>query len=112
MKTTQDNHILLNAIAAQLGYALTSLTQYSDKSFQIDGYKEDSNEVIFNSDEDSNNFDINDFGYLTCDEACMHILAFLENKKNPPIVNKPSIADQARARLTKQPTNTDKYTEL
>lgn len=104
MKTTQDIHILLNQIASDMGYQLLSITQYNDKSFQLDGYKEDSNELLYNSDDSIEQIDINDFPYLPVDEAIKMIQEYLAGKrllKEPiePIKKADTLADQARARL-------------
>lgn len=109
MKTTQDNHMLLNQVASMLGYELISLTQYSDKSFQLDAYKADENKLIYSSDDAIDGLDINDFGYLGAAELANMISIFgqIEPKVEIPKV---SIADQARARLNK--STTQDFTEL
>jgi hypothetical protein len=78
MKTTQDHHVLLNQIAAILEYDLLSITQYTDKSFQIDAYKPDDNKTIYNSDEANDNLDINDFCYYSAEDWVAMITSFNE----------------------------------
>lgn len=101
-KTTQDLHIIINQVAVQLGYELISLTQYSDKSFQLDGYKTDANVMLFNSDDVNEAIDINDFGYLGTEEIITKIKEFEEMKKQAEVVPKRDLAAEARARLAAQ----------
>lgn len=64
MKTTQDMHIWMNALASLLGEELISIEQFSDKSFRIISHKDEAVvEILYNSDDAMELIDINDLPY-------------------------------------------------
>lgn len=67
MKSTQDLNVLINQIAGQLGYELLSIEHFVDKSFCIHGYKEETSDIIYSSDEAIDGLDINDVAYFSSD---------------------------------------------
>lgn len=109
MRSTQDQHILLTTIASALNFELVSITVYSDKSFQIDGYRQDENKMLYNSDEAIDNLDINDICYYSLQHWVNMIEVFNLPKETIEQSKSQSVRDIARQNLQ---SKQDKFSNL